>query len=205
MFYKLYFGEKPIFLCDQLDAEVQPFVHHDDSLFLDELNSHTIKTLFHEMTVPAIRSLVFYNASLEELKNKVFKKCKLIQAGGGLVFNAKKELLLIFRKEIWDLPKGKRDPGETLEACAVREVEEETGLREVHITGTLPITWHIYREGSSWVIKETQWYRMKVAGTPVAVPQAAEEITEARWVAVKNIPSYLDKTYPSVRDMLLLA
>src|SRR5436309_1142685 len=32
------------------------------------------------------------------------------------------------RYDDWSLPKGKLDPGETLTACAVREVAEETGL-----------------------------------------------------------------------------
>jgi len=46
---------------------------------------------------------------------------------GGLVTNENNELLMIFRRGKWDLPKGKADEGETVEACALREVEEETG------------------------------------------------------------------------------
>lgn len=205
MFYKIYFGEKPIFLCDQLDAEIQPYVHHDDVIFIDELNNHTVKTLLHEMTVPAVHALVFYHSSLEELKKSIFKKFKLIQAGGGLVLNGKKEVLMIFRRGKWDLPKGKLDSGETMEDCAVREVEEETGLSNVQISKPLTPTWHIYREGSSWVMKETHWYLMKINKAPALLPQAAEDITEAKWVPVKNIPLYLENTFPSVRDILSFA
>ena len=53
---------------------------------------------------------------------------KKIIAAGGLVFNDKNELLMIFRRGKWDLPKGKLDEGEDIEDCAVREVKEETGL-----------------------------------------------------------------------------
>ena len=56
-----------------------------------------------------------------------------IIADGGLVFNEKKQLLMIFRREKWDLPKGKLDKGEKIEDCALREVEEETGLKELKL------------------------------------------------------------------------
>ena len=62
---------------------------------------------------------------------------KEIIAAGGLVFNEDGDLLMIFRRGRWDLPKGKLDDGEQIEDCAVREVKEETGLRkffEDHIT-----------------------------------------------------------------------
>ena len=61
----------------------------------------------------------------------------MIQAAGGLVNNEKDEILMIFRRGKWDLPKGKLDKGETLEECAVREVEEETGLKKLQLTSTL--------------------------------------------------------------------
>jgi 8-oxo-dGTP pyrophosphatase MutT (NUDIX family) len=49
---------------------------------------------------------------------------KRIIAAGGLVFNDRNELLMIYRRGFWDLPKGKLDPGERIEACAIREVQE---------------------------------------------------------------------------------
>ena len=49
---------------------------------------------------------------------------KEISAGGGVVFNEFNEVLFIYRRGFWDLPKGKIDPGETIEQTAVREVED---------------------------------------------------------------------------------
>ena len=59
-------------------------------------------------------------------------KTKII-AAGGLVTNKHNELLMIFRRAKWDLPKGKLDEGESIEACAVREVEEETGIKNISL------------------------------------------------------------------------
>ena len=59
-----------------------------------------------------------------------------VRAAGGLVWRRSArglELALIRRSRHgdneWSLPKGKLDPGETFEEAAVREVEEETGIR----------------------------------------------------------------------------
>ena len=64
---------------------------------------------------------------------------KKVVAAGGLVTNDKNELLTMFRRGKWDLPKGKLDEEETIEACALREVREETGIEPVSYTHlTLP-------------------------------------------------------------------
>ena len=52
----------------------------------------------------------------------------LILAAGGLVLNEKGEVLFMFRKGKWDLPKGKLDPGETMDACALSHGIATTAL-----------------------------------------------------------------------------
>src|SRR3982751_3416807 len=129
MYLKIFFDNKPLFLCDKIDETIEPFVHHDDAVFIDELDIHTVKTMIHEMQEPEVHAGVFLNADLEALKKEFWKKFKIVKAGGGLVVNEENKILMIFRRGKWDLPKGKLDKGETLEQCAVREVEEETGLK----------------------------------------------------------------------------
>ena len=69
--------------------------------------------------------------------------------------------LLIFRRGHWDLPKGKIDPGETPEQAAIREVQEETGLRELTLGPALPASFHTYRDQQDRrVLKQTYWYLM---------------------------------------------
>lgn len=202
MHIKIYFGDKPLFLCDAIDEVVEPFVHHDDAVFIDELDSHTIKTMIHEMQLEKVHAGVFYHPDLEALKKAFFKKFTLIQAAGGLVTNEKDEILLIHRRGKWDLPKGKLDKGEKLEDCAVREVEEETGLQKVKLTAPLMITYHTYHEGTRFILKESHWYTMSVSGRQVLVPQAEEDIHEIVWVKPAGLPPYLAEAFPSVKDVL---
>ncbi len=204
MFIKIYFDNKPLFLCDTVDETIQPFVHNDDAVFIDELNSHTVKSMIHEMELPKIHAGVFYHAKLEELKKTFFKKFIFIQAAGGLVMNEKNEILIIFRRGKWDLPKGKLDKGEKLEKCALREVEEETGLKNVKLISPLTITYHTYHEGTKFILKESHWYNMKVSGHQKLIPQTTEDIHEIKWVAADKLSPYLKISFPSVEDVLKL-
>lgn len=205
MYIKVYFDYKPLFLCDKIDETIEPYIHHDDAIFIDELNSHTIKTIIHEMQQPQVHAGVFFHSDIEVLKQAFFKKFTLITAAGGLVQNEKKEYLLIFRKGKWDLPKGKLDKGEKLEDCATREVEEETGLKEVKLVKPLCVTYHTYHEGARFILKDSHWYSMKVQGTQHLIPQTEEDIHEIRWVKKAGLAEYMEISYPSVADVLRLA
>jgi len=202
MYIKIYFGDKPLFLCDAVDETLQPYVHHDDAVFIDELNSHTVKSMIHEMEQPEIHAGVFYHPDLGELKKAFYKKFTIVIAAGGLVLNEKKKILMIFRRGKWDLPKGKLDKGETLEECAVREVEEETGLQQVKLLSPLVITYHTYHEGARFILKESHWYNMKVSGEQKLVPQTEEGIHEIKWVTNKEAQNLFQECYPSVIDVI---
>ncbi len=202
MYIKIYFDEKPLYLCNEINDEINEFVHHDDAVFIDELNSHTVKAMIHEMQQKNIKAGVFFYLDLEKLKKEFIKKFTFIQAAGGLVSNGKEEVMLIFRRGKWDLPKGKLDKGETIEQCAKREVEEETGLKNLIIESPLQSTYHTYHEGSRFIFKESIWFKMTITGEQTTTPQAEEYITEIKWVKKDKLKSFYDKTYPSVKDVL---
>jgi len=202
MYIKIYFNDKPLFLCDNIDETIEPFVHHDDAVFIDELDAHTVKAMIHEMELPKIHAGVFFHANLEELKKAFFKKFTIVQAAGGLVRNENDEILLIFRRGKWDLPKGKLDKGESLEDCAVREVEEETGLKKVKLLASLLITYHTYHEGTRFILKESHWYTMKTKSGQQLIPQTEEDIQEIKWVTDKELKPYLKNAFPSIVDVL---
>jgi 8-oxo-dGTP pyrophosphatase MutT (NUDIX family) len=205
MYIKIYFNDKPLFLCDAVDETIEPFVHHDDAVFIDELDPHTVKSMLHEMQQEKVHAGVFLHPDLEELKKAFFKKFVLIQASGGLVENENGEWLLIYRRGKWDLPKGKLEKGEKLDECAVREVEEETGLKKVQLVRPLCVTWHTYHEGTKFILKESHWYKMKVGGKQSLVPQTEEDIHEVKWVKPSGIDEYLGLSFPSITDVLVQA
>lgn len=202
MYIKIYFNDKPLFLCDTIDEMIEPYVHHDDAVFIDELDTHTVKAMIHEMGLPKIHAGVFFHPNLDELKKAFFKKFTLVQAAGGLVRNEDDEILLIFRRGKWDLPKGKLDKGESLEECAVREVKEETGLTEVELVAPLLITYHTYHEGTRFILKESHWYAMKTANGQQLIPQTEEDIQEIKWVSEKELGAFRKNAYPSIADVL---
>jgi len=127
-----------------------------------------------------------------------------IIAAGGIITNENDEILMIFRRGKWDLPKGKLDEGETIEACALREVQEETGLADVTIKYFVGITYHDYFEPriNDDVHKESHWYAMAAAPGQVLVPQTEEDIAEIEWVRKEILDIYLNNSYPTITDII---
>jgi 8-oxo-dGTP pyrophosphatase MutT (NUDIX family) len=131
----------------------------------------------------------------------------IIKAGGGLVLNDNHELLMIYRRGKWDLPKGKLDAGETIEECAVREVMEETGADNLELGELVTIGVHEYfdRFLEEEVIKETYWFLMKAKGEQTVTPQIEEDITEIKWVIGAELQTCLEDSYPNIVELIAKA
>jgi 8-oxo-dGTP pyrophosphatase MutT (NUDIX family) len=106
-----------------------------------------------------------------------------IIAAGGLVTNPQGQILWIFRRGFWDLPKGKLDEGETIQTCAVREVEEETGIKNIRLHELLKFTNHIYFDThlNQEVVKRTYWFHMTIPTAQIGIPQISEDIEKIEW------------------------
>lgn len=107
-----------------------------------------------------------------------------VTAAGGLVLRhdaGEPLLLLIYRRGAWDLPKGKLDPGETIEACALREVREEVGIETLRIVRPAGTTVHGYPEDGRYLVKTTWWYLMETPERDFT-PEEREGIEAVEWV-----------------------
>lgn len=134
---------------------------------------------------------------------------QVVEASGGVVRNAKGEVLMMFRRGKWDLPKGKIDEGETVKQAARREVMEETGISKLKIgkrirfhDGNQNCTYHTYWLGGIRIIKKTYWFRMRSSDKHNLIPQQDEGITEVGWYPKKQIRGKLMNSYRSVRWVL---
>ncbi len=133
-----------------------------------------------------------------------FFKSKYIEvkAGGGLVKNKEDEYLFIFRRGKWDLPKGKIDKGETIKECAIREIEEETGIDRLEIIKKLPDTYHIYLEKNKTILKHCYWFLMQTDSENELKPQTMEDITKAEWLDENQLNKVLNNTYVSIDGLV---
>lgn len=151
--------------------------------------------IVHEPTGPIIFT--------QEREWQTFLADKLIiEDAGGMVFNPQGELLMMLRRGQWDMPKGKLDEGETIEACALREVKEETGISNLRLCEKLQTTYHTYSFQDKTVLKPSHWYRMESTGTEDLIPQAEEDITELLWVDKRKATELAKTAFPSIREMI---
>lgn len=124
-----------------------------------------------------------------------------LDAAGGVVHNSEGKVLMIYRNNRWDLPKGKLEPNEKIEQCAVREVMEECGITDISL-GSLKIkTMHIYPLRSVWHIKTTWWYNMTSDCTTLT-PQIEEGITQLEWVDPKQVQEKLSNSYSTIISVI---
>ncbi len=112
-----------------------------------------------------------------------YLKPEPVAAAGGYVVRYDKgvpEVLMIFRRGVWDLPKGKLDPGETPEDCALREVREEVGIEELTLVRALDETEHGYPEAGRYRVKTTWWFLMRTPERSFE-PEVLEHIERVAW------------------------
>lgn len=117
-----------------------------------------------------------------------------VKAAGGIVYDVngssgkafQPKVLLIYRRETWDLPKGKMEEDESKSACAIREVAEEVGVDPPGIVDYLGTTYHEYERDQTRYGKTTYWYAMQLDGEGTFNPQKEEDIEQVQWVPLSE-------------------
>lgn len=200
--YIIYFGDKPYYIVSHLWPELYAETSIAGTIIANQPDGSTISKTIKDMDLQGTRAVIILTDDPEHYWGIFQKHFTPVWAGGGIVRNEAGELLFIFRRGKWDLPKGKWDEGETLEECALREVREETGLTEVNLINELGNTYHIYQEKGKNILKISRWYSMEAIGNQQLVPQTEEDIQVLKWVAVNQLPEVLSNTYPSIKIIL---
>ena len=189
--YKVFVNDKPLFLTNEIAKET------DFQLFL--LESIDIEQLIVKMFNNKISKAYLYYPDEREILKKLKEQIPVRKAGGGLVYNKKGEVLFILRNGKWDLPKGGIEKEEEIEAAALREVEEETGVNKLIITKKLQKTYHIFKRNGKYRLKITNWYEMTSTYDGVLVPQANEGIEKVAWLNPEQIKEALKNSYENIK------
>lgn len=193
---KIYFENKVIVICSPFQIPQGKRVFNLEQFSVDKILLH-----LQQQSDKKVYLSSSFSSTSEQLLSTFKKKIEVVQAAGGVVFNANGKVLFIKRNGIWDLPKGKLEIGESLQSCSLREVMEETGVQNLSVTSFNCITYHIFKRDGHFFLKETHWYNMYSDFSGELIPQSQEGIEKAKWIGVKKISKIFKNTYPSISSI----
>jgi len=208
--YKIFIKNKKVFLTNN-PASIREVLNPSSSILLNYDEQNDIQQIINNFILNERNenNIIIFCKEIEQLKADFFNYFEVIEAAGGVVFNPDKEILLIHRRGFWDLPKGKIDEGETVREAALREVEEETGIRNINILKPIvlkynqsSVTYHYYETGSRKCIKLTHWFEMEIEDYQQLIPQTEEDIEKVVWQRLETIPDLYPEMYDSIIDVI---
>ncbi len=188
--YEVFVDDKLIVLTSKWEKET------DFRLFL--LDTCSLEKIVHQLVKGTLQTVHLYHPDASLLLKKFKTKIGTILAAGGLVSNPGKQVLFIYRNDKWDLPKGKVNRRETTEKAALREVEEETGVKRLVVDTFLKKTYHIFKSNGVYKLKETYWYAMHTDFNEEFSPQLAEGISEVVWKDANQAKEALKNSYRNI-------
>jgi ADP-ribose pyrophosphatase YjhB (NUDIX family) len=171
-------------------------------LFLNSTTTSAIQVIqMLEKEFPKdMLSITMATREKSEVEDRVKAQYKVIKAAGGVVVKDGKWLFM-YRRKMWDLPKGKLDKGENSKIAATREIEEETGVKAL-IRDKICTTWHTYTLNNSRILKRTKWYLFDCLDDSNMSPQAEEQIEKLDWYEPADVKPLLIKSYSSIRYVI---
>jgi len=189
--YKVFVNDCPIILTD--DKKIST---NYKRLIFENVN---VLEIVKQMLNLDLTGICLVCNDLELCWNAFKDNFKIQKAAGGKVFNSIKEVLFIYRFNKWDLPKGKLEKGESIEQCAIREVEEECGISNLMIENKLETTYHIFERKGKIIFKITYWFLMSTKYSGMLKPQIEEGIDQVVFKNQQSAKQALENTYENIK------
>lgn len=189
--YKVFVNEIPIILSTEKKIGKQY-----TSIPLKEVK---FKKLINKINNGELFYVNIYHKNAEKLEKFLRKKLPVVEAGGGMVYNSKKEILFIYRNKKWDLPKGKVEKGESFEEAAIRETIEETGVKDLEVRKFLTKTYHVFKRNGKFKLKITYWFEMFSDYNGPLIPEPSEGIKKVKWKNFEKSQKALQDSYENIK------
>ena len=176
-----------------------------DKEFLNDSKTYLLSSISIKEIIKKLKihdEVFLYYPDKKKLLKEFKKKLVTIKATGGIVTNKKNQILFIYRKGKWDLPKGKMEKNESKKESALREVIEETGVKKLKIINFFSTTFHLIKVKREYFLKETHWYTMKTKYDGKLKPQKSEGIISAKWKTFDEALEIKKKTFRNIAIIL---
>mgnify|MGYP001341534932 FL=1 len=187
--YEVFVNEAPLILTNERPQD------SNGNLF--SLDGDSIVEAIKLLSKKKLKKAYLYHPDDKKILKLFMHKIPVVVAGGGFVVNKKGKILFIHRNGKWDLPKGKVDKGESIENAAIREVEEETGVKNLKIERFLHTTFHIFKRNGEYRLKQTHWFIMSTDYKGKLVPEKSEGIKKVKWKGARKTKKALKNSYVS--------
>jgi 8-oxo-dGTP pyrophosphatase MutT (NUDIX family) len=167
-----------------------------------EHQKYLIKIVNEFLSSTKGNSIQIKTDNIDQVFNEIKQLFYYIEAAGGFIENNEK-FLFIHRQNKWDLPKGKLEKGEAIKNAAMRECEEECGIKNLTISKQLPSTYHIYPFKKGFALKQTYWFYMLSNYDNELTPQHEEDIDEVKWFNKNEVMFNLQpNTYSTIANVI---
>jgi 8-oxo-dGTP pyrophosphatase MutT (NUDIX family) len=198
---KISFGEHYLYISSDVNMCNVHALNKKKAVTYAYTNSLKLRDIITQIPKFEIKNHILYHPHPEEVLNELYKMYTKIEASGGLVVNERNQVLFIYRNNCWDLPKGKSEINEANELTAIREVEEECGIKITSLKKHLIDTYHTYILNKKTVLKLNHWFLMYADSNQILKPQLEENIQKAEWKDISEIPELLKNSFSSIRDV----
>jgi 8-oxo-dGTP pyrophosphatase MutT (NUDIX family) len=202
--YTIKFGENTLRILSDIGAFSFKKIGKNKAVVYNYTKARKLIDLIREVTYSTVKNHIIFHSDTHLVFKELAKNFTCINAGGGLVINEQNQILFIFRNGKWDLPKGKIEANETTELGAVREVEEECGVKISKLKGKIDVTYHTYLLDNKHILKSNHWFLMHADSNQKLIPQAEENIEKVEWKRKDEIDRLLENSYDSIRELMEL-